>query len=236
MFRVNDGDDTLVGFAVLNWAGLSPSDEAVLDFWDGDHFLSYKDERHASVSANIHGLIALRSQPGFPHRALAEQLSDWLIKQIRPDVFFDDKWHFSPYYSVAHSIGAFAGWRDRTALKAINFLTRHQNTDGGWGPNGKSTLEETAHCVLGLHVACKHNLLKDMQPLSSAADFFSNRFGESPRERLWIGKTLFRPESAIQATLLAAHTVLERFGYIRDRREIKKTNRLDNRKGIGIWY
>ena len=77
-FPINDGDNTLVGFNVLNWVGLFPDENPILKFWDSDHFRTYPDERGASVSVNIHGLMALRNQPGFPNRHLAVQVTAWL--------------------------------------------------------------------------------------------------------------------------------------------------------------
>ncbi len=213
LFRVNDGDDTMVGFTVLNWAGVSPSDEPVLAFWDEDHFRSYMDERSPSVSANIHALTALRTQDGFPHRNLARRLTEWLAQQMNPTCLFDDKWHYSPYYSVAHAISAFAGWDDTIARQCIDHLLEHQQPDGGWGGFGFSTQEETAHCMLALYNARAWGLLRDRRPLAAAARFFQSVAYQEPEERLWIGKTLFRPEGIVKAVLLAAHVVLERLGY-----------------------
>ncbi len=207
-FEVNDGDDTLVGFAVLNWAGMSPPDDAILSFWDGDHFRSYVDERTSSVSVNLHGLMALRQQPGFPHRDLALRVTDWLLERTTPEGLFDDKWHLSPYYSVAHAIPAFAGWRDEIACRMINFLLGEERSDGVWVFFGRSTLEETSHCVIGLYHAVCAGLLADLTPLRRAARFFNDSADENASERLWIGKTLYRPEAIVRATLHAASLAL----------------------------
>ncbi len=209
-FMVNDGDDTLVGFAALNWAGLSPDDDAILRFWAGDHFRSYVDERTSSVSVNLHALLALRLQPGFPHRALAERAAAWLMARMKPDGLFDDKWHLSPYYSVAHAIPAFEGWDDYLACAYIDYLLNQQQADGGWGYFGRSTLEETGHCVIGLYHAASAGLLDDLAPLRRAAGFFEAHAGQPARERLWIGKTLYRPESIVRSTVQAAYMALRR--------------------------
>ena len=207
-FEVNDGDDTLVGFDVLTWAGLSPSDEVLLAFWHGDHFSSYVDERTSSVSVNLHALATLRSQLGFPHRNLARRVTEWLLARTTPDGLFDDKWHLSPYYSVAHAIPAFAGWDDEVARRCTRFLLDEQRADGGWGFFGYSTIEETAHSVIGLYRAALAGLLDEHSPLQRAACFFEANADQEARERLWIGKTLYRPEAIVRATVYAAKLAL----------------------------
>jgi hypothetical protein len=209
-FLVTDGDDTLVGYTVLQWAGLAVSADPVLAFSNDSHFLAYTDERGASPSVNIHALSALRAEPGFPHRQLARQVSDWLIAHLKPDVMFDDKWHYSPFYSVSHAIPAFMGWDNSVALKCISFLLEHQRHDGGWGNFGYSTLEETALCIIGLYRAFQADLLTSLEPLVRAEHFFKANAGQQAVERLWIGKTLFRPDGIVKATLFAAQYALEK--------------------------
>jgi hypothetical protein len=168
------------------------------------------DERTSSVSVNLHALLALRLQPGFPHRALAERAAAWLMARMKPDGLFDDKWHLSPYYSVAHAIPAFEGWDDYLACAYIDYLLNQQQADGGWGYFGRSTLEETGHCVIGLYHAASAGLLDDLAPLRRAAGFFEAHAGQPARERLWIGKTLYRPESIVRSTVQAAYMALRR--------------------------
>lgn len=207
-FEVNDGDDTLVGFATLNWAGFSPSEEAILSFWDTNHFRSYVDERTSSVSVNLHALTALRTQPGFPHRDLAQSVTKWLAENTTPRDLLEDKWHLSPYYSVSHAVPAFAGLDNAIARQCVNFLLGEQRKDGGWGFFEHSTLEETSHCVIALYQAAKHNLLNDLTPLQNAAQFFGANEDQHAAERLWIGKSLYRPEAIVRATLQAARVAL----------------------------
>jgi len=86
----------------------------------------------------------------------------------------------------------------------INFLLGEQRSDGGWGFFGRSTLEETSHCVIGLYHAACAGLLADLTPLRRAARFFNDSANGNASERLWIGKTLYRPEAIVRATLHAA--------------------------------
>lgn len=211
-FLVTDGDDTLLGYTVLHWAGFAVSEEPILAFSNSSHFLGYMDERGASPSVNIHALSVLRAQPGFPHRQLARRVSDWLIAHLKPDVMFDDKWHYSPFYSVSHAIPAFAGWDNSIARKCVAFLLDQQRPDGGWGSFGYSTLEETAHSTIGLYKALQSGLLSDTTPLMQSARFFRASAGQLATERLWIGKTLYRPDGIVKATIFAAQHALEQLG------------------------
>jgi hypothetical protein len=212
-FKVNDGDDTLVGYTVLAWAGDPPPAEDILMFWNEDHFRSYLDERDASLSANIHGLTALRSQPGFPYRHLAEKLTGWLVERMNPETLFDDKWHISPYYSISHAIPAFAGWNMEAVSRCVNFLIDQQHTDGGWGWFGRSTLEESAQCTLGLYHAFRSSIPGCHDALARVAGYFQEQAGQEALEPMYVGKTLFRSEGIVNATVFGALAVLKRLGY-----------------------
>jgi hypothetical protein len=200
-----------VGLTVLLWGGYPMDDTPLIALWDKDHFRSYLDERSASISVNLHALTALRMQPGFPHRDKAEVLTGWLIDQMGPSVLFEDKWHVSPYYSVGHAVPALAGWHAGLAHRCAEFLVREQREDGSWGwfPNGGSgTLEETAHAVTGLYHAHRAGLLGDLTPLMRAAEFLEAHPDEEAVERLWIGKTLYRSEAIVNATVYSARAML----------------------------
>jgi len=211
-FPISDSDHTLVGFTVLNWAGWTPSDESLLAFWDHDHFLTYLDERNASISVNVHGLTALRSQPSFPHRELAIRLTEWLAAQMKPNSVFIDKWHLSPFYPVSRAIPAFVGWNDSLALHCITFLIEHQRPDGGWGWFSHSTQEETALCVLALVHAQRHGMLEQDTLLTRAGAFLDSYINQQATERLWIGKTLYRPGGIVKAMVHAARYALAQLG------------------------
>jgi hypothetical protein len=207
---VNDGDDTFVGLALLTWANRQPDDRHIIEkFWKEDHFTSYPDESDASVSMNIHALTALRLQPDFPHYGKAVALTQWLRRQMNSDTLFDDKWHISPIYTVAHAIPAFVGWDNELAAQCIDFLLRNQREDGGWGWFGKSTQEETAHAIIGLWEVYQNEPDADLSPFMGAAYYLHRHTHTLPIERLWIGKTLFCPTGVVQTLMNAAHMVLQ---------------------------
>jgi halimadienyl-diphosphate synthase len=211
-FQVNDGDDTLVGFSVLNWAGFQPDEAPVLRFWKDGHFKSYLDERNASITVNIHGLQALRSQPGFLHQDKARQITLLLRDELVSSNPFSDKWHISPYYALAHAIPAVLGWDDALARDCAGNLLVEQRRDGGWGWSGHSTLEETAHVVLALSHAYQYGIVKDSGVFAKSAEFLQSHSDVS-RERLWIGKTLYHPEGLVEALLYSASYRLGQMGF-----------------------
>lgn len=208
---VNDGDDTFLGYAVLDWAGLTPhSDHPALQFWDAEgYFRSFNEEPARIPSVNLHALIALRRQPGFPHHDKAERVADWLIGQLDAACPFVDQYHLSPYYPMTRAIHAFAGWRDRAARLCVDFVLRHQRRDGGWGWFERSTREETAYCVLALAAARSYGLLTDDAPLRAAAAYLDSVAADRPFERLWIAKSLYCLTGSVKASIYAARTVLQ---------------------------
>lgn len=212
-FDVNDGDDTLLGFAILQWAGLAVDDAPVLNFWSQDHFRSYLDESDASISANIHGLEALRLQHDQPNRDHAETLTRWLQAQMGQHVPFYDKWHLSPLYSAAHALHATLGWDATIAFRCLDFILENQREDGGWGWFGQSTQEETAHCIIALGHAAKHGCAGVDAVLSKATRYLADVGQTPPTERLWVGKTLFRPEGVIKTLLQCAQIMVVQLGY-----------------------
>lgn len=229
-FPVNDGDDIALGFTLLCWGGFSPADTPLIDLWQDDHFRSYPDERDPSISVNIHALTALREQPGFPHRKKARRLSKWLVDRMNEETVFHDKWHFSPYYSVAHAISAFIGWDDTAARRCVDYLLAEQKEDGGWGWRDNadlSTMEETAHAALGLAHAFNAGLITDRAPLERAAHYLDKDVIEPRRERLWIGKTLYRSDNIADAAIFAARTALAQMGIALDSRLLVAASRDD---------
>ncbi|MBN1311017.1 MAG: hypothetical protein JXB30_06320 [Anaerolineae bacterium] len=213
LFPVNDGDDIAVGLTLLQWGGYLVDDQPLLNLWDSDHFRSYPDERSASVSTNLHALIALRHQPGFPHCDKAELVTHWLVEHMQKDIPFADKWNISPFYSASHAIEALSGLDNAAARRCVSFLAQHQQDDGGWGWYGAATLEETAFCVMGLAHAFSHGLLNDSRVLSRAAQFMTRATTDKIYPYLWIGKTLFQSGSIVRSSIYAAHKILARLSY-----------------------
>ncbi|MEL6524159.1 MAG: prenyltransferase/squalene oxidase repeat-containing protein [Chloroflexota bacterium] len=208
LFPINDGDITTVGYSVLRWGGYNPSDDALLALWSEDCTKTYPNERGVSISTNIHLLTALRMQPGTPREDYMHRVTDWLKKQAKPDTLYDDKWHLSPFYTVSHALSAFLLWDAEMQDRCLEFILDHQREDGGWGWQGKTTLEETAHCIIALNEAYNAGILQDLTPLARAAHLYQDYLVE-PKERMWIGKALYRPVEILQAIMFATRYILQ---------------------------
>lgn len=202
-FPVADGDDTSVAYDLFRWVGLTPSPEPLLAFWDTNHFRTYRKERTASVTVNLHMLSALR----YPHQNMFTELAalviEWLRPQLHESYNFADKWHFSPIYVASHAVEIMIDWDKPLAKKSLDFLLSQQQSDGGWGCCGHSTIEETNHAIIGLLAAYQRGLVKNKRPLQFAAHFLYQNRRKHANERLWIGKTLFH-SSKISAALETA--------------------------------
>ena len=74
----------------------------------------------------------------------------WFGNQHHPD-------EQNPVYGTSKCLVAYAEcgrWDDATAQRARDWLSKHQNSDGGWGGNGtESSVEETALAVAALSAA-----------------------------------------------------------------------------------
>lgn len=207
IFPINDGDISSVGYTVLRWGGYEPSDEPLLALWNDNCTKTYPNERGVSISTNIHLLTALRHQPGSPQLDYMNRVTDWLKQQVKPDTLYDDKWHLSPFYTVSHALSAFLNWDREMEACCMSFILDHQHDDGGWGWQGRTTLEETAHCLLALNEAYNSGVLTDLTPIQRAAHLFQDPT-VVPRERMWIGKALYRPVEIIEVLMRATRHIL----------------------------
>ena len=213
MFPMNDGDISAVGYTVLKWAGYPVSDEGLLALWSNNCTKNYPNERGASVSTNIHLLTALRFAPHHVRNHYADRVIAWLKEQAKPDTLFDDKWHLSPFYPVSHALTAFLDLDKEMEKRCYEFILEHQHEDGGWGWHGRSTLEESGHCILALNEAYHAGLMKDIGPLKKAARLFQVP-SVIASERMWIGKALYRPVEIVETLMTATRFVLKQHGMI----------------------
>lgn len=213
-FPLNDGDGTTMGHHVLRWGGMDLPPAILRRFWNGEHFITYPQERNTSLSANVHALTALRYHVDEPEYAqLGNQTTAWLRGQMDADGALHDKWHLSPFYTTSRAILPFLSWDQALAQRCVNFLVSSQVASGGWGIAGAPNLEDTSHAVLGLITAYRAGLLPDDAPLRRASRYLRAMDEEEPGVRLWIGKVLYRPVGVIQAIRLAAKIALQLEGF-----------------------
>lgn len=210
-FPIPDGDDTAVGYQVLAQAGENPADAPLLRFWDETqrHFFTYKDERTMSLSAVVHAVGAFRQRAeNRNHDRIAGLLMDWIKAEMDSQGELRDKWHISPLYPTTRLLPALLGWEDHFADRLVDYILKNQLSDGGWGCQERSNLEETSLAILGLTAAHNAGRLADNSSLRRAAAYLASHRHQPPRERLWIGKALYQPVGVVKALVRAADLAL----------------------------
>jgi hypothetical protein len=222
-----DGDDTATALATLNDLGVPTSISPLRAFEASDHYLSYHGESSASLSANAHALEALLSVASREREAAPERIqatTAYLLETHRPEGYWSDKWHISPYYATQACAHALARTSDRAAHQALSstlaWVAQTQRSDGGWGHAG-STVEETAYALLTMAAA---QGVAPSSSLSSTGDrsakstwpWIMARGRRYLQEHvtdlahpdrlppMWVDKDLYAPPRIIRAAVLAA--------------------------------
>jgi halimadienyl-diphosphate synthase len=154
-----DGDDTATALATLNDLGAPTSIAPLRAFEADDHYLSYHGESSASLSANAHALEALLSVGRRERESAAGRIQStttYLLETRRPEGYWSDKWHISPFYATQACAHALARTINAAAHQALGstmaWIGQTQRPDGGWGHAG-STVEETAYALLTIAAA-----------------------------------------------------------------------------------
>lgn len=213
--RFGDGDITSVGYKVLNWLGVSITDDPLMRFWseEAGYLLNYPDEYNASVSANVHALAAFRHDPtNEDHARIARSIADWLYQRMCAEGQLHDKWHFSPLYATTRVISPLLNWDDEFAKDCVEYVLVNQHDNGGWGGTGTTTLEETSYAVLALTAAHRAGYTGLDSSLQKATQYLRQNRKREPEACLWIGKTLYRPIGVTRALLASAHVALQMSG------------------------
>jgi len=233
-FLAPDADNTAVALVLLRDAG-DPVDAGVLGRFDGPagHFISYPFERHASAGVNIHVLHALLCTPGYAGAPAAiERILAFLAEQQVGGLYWQDKWHISPYYATSHALQVLAHLPRTLAARAgpliqgaRDWLRHTQNADGSWGFYDVPTAEETAYGVLGLSAgdgagpnddASGRALGEDQARCHAGAAVLRSQWydrrnadGAEALPALWIEKCLYAPPLIVRAAIEAALLVGE---------------------------
>ncbi len=125
--------------------------------------------------------------------------------------FWFDKWHASPYYLTAPSIGMLHGIIDDLLPSRIEWIIQTQNPDGGWGYYHKSTIEETAYCIDALLYWHEHIERLDASILNPGINYLLKQMDDPTYEPMWIGKGLYTPYKVVQASVLTALSRIKRY-------------------------
>lgn len=204
-FHVADLDDTAVTFTVLRWGGYPANADVFAPFESDHYFVCFPNELDPSISVNMRTLVALQYAQEHP------QFKRWQEKIIRIlrqwdlyGYFWFDKWHTSPYYLTAPSVWMLHGIVDDLLPARIQWIIQTQNSDGGWGYHGTSTIEETAYCIEALIYWDKHVGMVNRKVIDAGADFLLNHVHRLDYVPMWIGKGLYTPYKVVQASVLTA--------------------------------
>lgn len=197
-----DGDCTSVTVAVLKAANRAVDTAVLKQYERGEHFFTYPQETHPSLTTTAHAAMALNiSGEDTAHwvRAMLQMQTEdgrWLI----------DKWQTSWLYTTTQVMFAIP---DPAAMKgSIETLLRYQRDDGGWGSSDHTTTVETAFAALVLHWLRNKGLYEEAirDSLSRANRYLRN--GYRPfvlnQEPMWIGKALYCPFRMDRAFELSA--------------------------------
>jgi halimadienyl-diphosphate synthase len=198
-------DDTASGFSVLSWLGYDVSQDSFASYEEETHFRCFPDEVNPSMNATLLMLGAMRMRPTYIHyEAWVDKIMNTIRRRNLDGQFYFDKWHSSPYYLRMQGVFAMAGIENDLVETTIQWMQRSQHKDGGWGFYGRSTLEETAYCLLSLVFWQKQAGGVDPQVLDAAASYLFENHNRQSLTPLWIGKCLYTPTLVVRSAILAA--------------------------------
>lgn len=200
-----DSDDTAITLLVLSRAGYDVDGSCLLDFEQDLCFAVHGHESNPSVSANVHILEALEVLPE-EHRSRAkEKILGYLLSTRREGAYWRDKWHASAYYPTTRALTALAPHLGKDLDPTLEWLLATQREDGSWGQYGP-TAEETSLVLLALLAYHRGVWPVDTEPLHRAAEYLMANAEPPPRgfPELWIGKSLYAPIFAINASRISA--------------------------------
>lgn len=143
-----DGDDTAAAIGALAGFGRHTSLDALRQFLNHDHAVSYVGELQPSVITTARAVQALHVQEE-PLPALTAWLAQ---RQEVHGLWPADKWNADRRYVAAQAMLALAESSEHRAalVKARDGLLAFQHDDGGWGQGGHSQMESTAYAVMAL--------------------------------------------------------------------------------------
>jgi hypothetical protein len=205
-----DSDDTAVALMVLGRAGYEVDGSPLLRFERDGWFAVHGYESNPSVSANLHVLEALEFIPEEHRPRVREKILGYLMGERRGCAYWHDKWHASAYYPTTRALAVLSAYLPEEVEATLNWLLATQREDGSWGQYCPTT-EETSLVLLALLAHHRNRRRLPREPLRAAARRLAE--AERPPERgypeLWMGKTLYAPAFAIQASRISALALYE---------------------------
>lgn len=206
-----DGDCTAVTIALLK-ATNRPVDISVLkQFERGEHFYTYPQETHPSLTTTAHAAMALN--------IAGEDTSAWVRAMLKLQSadgrWLIDKWQTSWLYTTTQVM--FAIPEPEVMRVSIATLLIHQKEEGGWGASDHTTRVETAFAVLVLHWLRDKGIEEEAirSALARANRYLQRTYRPflPSEEPMWIGKALYCPFRMDRAFELSAMLALALAGY-----------------------
>ena len=210
-FPVPDSDDTAMVANVAHAFGHDDTAllKALLHYEVDDHFIGFRYERGAPVSANARIVEALGRRPDQYATQIAK-ITTFLLDSRNDGAWWDDKWHLSPYYATAQVVFGLAGATAPDTLSATRkWLLDGQHPDGSWGVDGGQP-EETAYAVLSLDALGDRHGPVPAGVLRRAGEYLGAHLDDAEFAELWISKGLYTPLAMVRAAVLAAYAVSRR--------------------------
>ncbi|MFY0521677.1 hypothetical protein ACN28I_00125 [Archangium gephyra] len=201
-----DGDDTAVVLAVLK-AAKRPADMKILRQYErGQHFFTYPQETHPSLTTTAHAVMALN--------LVGENTEQWvramLDMRAADGRWLLDKWQISWLYTTAQVMLSIPD--PHLMRNSVETLLDEQKQDGGWGAAGHTTTVETAFAALVLHSLRGKGLHEERihGALARANKYLRSNYRPFVlnQEPLWIGKALYCPFRMDRAFELSAMLAL----------------------------
>jgi halimadienyl-diphosphate synthase len=204
-FRVPDLDISAASFAALRWGGYPVDADAFCYFEAEDHFVTYLYETNPSAAAHLRLLMALQTCPEHPRQpAWVEKILAALRRFDANGSFWWDKWHTSPYYVSDLAVRALIHLDPSLAATRVKWMVKTQNTDGGWGYMGRSTVEETAYCINALLLWNRHVAKIDPELIDRGRGYMLRHQGSENYTPLWISKELYLPYNIVRSAVVSA--------------------------------
>jgi halimadienyl-diphosphate synthase len=117
-------------------------------------------------------------------------------------MFWFDKWHASPYYTIAHALISCVGFADRLLDDGAYWILTTHNRGGSWSYY-LPTAVETAYCLQALSIWQRHGGRDPKEAVKKSISCLADH-GKPPCAPLWIGKSLCGPELALRSAILGA--------------------------------
>ncbi len=201
-YTPKDSDDSALTFEMLTSFGRHVDIGGVLSYEEEEYFRCFALEANPSISANIHVLGALRSAGFEREHPSVKKILKYLHASLNGSVFWNDKWHASPYYATAHAVITIQNYDKELCKNAIEWIINTQNADGSWGFYSP-TAEETAYAIQAICVWKHSNGNVPSECIKLGVNWLIEH-SEPPYLPLWIGKALYAPELVVRSTILSA--------------------------------